>query len=135
MKESQTICLLNQCYFQDLDKIAGILRKILSDPHNCQWVSSLLCSFNYEMMGIVQSVRAIELLFSLLEEPDQGSTLVRNHFEQFLTCFSFLIEIVLENEDVLFMLLVTLGIFYSHVLHLQEGLAPASIKHQLNSIN
>jgi len=68
LEKEQSVWSLKTVYYSDSDKMAGIVLKLLTKRDNIKWAGEFL-QCNYEKMGLVETVRLIEFIFRLLDDP------------------------------------------------------------------
>lgn len=75
LRDIQTVLIIKETYFRDIDKIADILTKIILHDDNFRWADKFL-TFPFDQMGVMESVRYIRLLFKWLSLKDKALKLV-----------------------------------------------------------
>jgi hypothetical protein len=107
----QSVVLLRGCYYQDVERVAAIIRTIFSHSSNLPW-AHLLLRCDFEFMGYLECLRFLELAFSLLQSPSSGHSVLRSCREGLAEGLRETAESVMESESTLSMLLVVLALFY-----------------------
>ncbi len=58
IKDKQTFWILKNIYYQDIDKIAYLIRSIVSSTVNIELAGEFL-NFDFDRMGVVEAIRYI----------------------------------------------------------------------------
>lgn len=77
MREEQSARCLATIYYQDNEKVARIIARLLTRPQNLQW-SGLLLAVHLEQAGFIQVIRWVEVAFRLLTMKE-GREVVSSH--------------------------------------------------------
>jgi hypothetical protein len=63
--QEQSARCLSTIYYQDNERVARIIARLLTRPQNLQW-SALLLAVHFEQAGFIQVIRWVEVVFRLL---------------------------------------------------------------------
>jgi hypothetical protein len=106
---------LKTIYYSDSDRIAAIVRRLLTKGENIKWAGEFL-QCNYEKMGMVETVRLIEFIFGLLDNPEKAKGSIICHFDALYDCFWKALELMTANYEVALLFFICMGLFYESCL-------------------